>query len=243
LSTISFRNPKPVYVEGDNHCTKGEKKTSSEWWIAGFTAALVLVSVLQFLAMRRQADYMRKGLRISIRQSRIAACNAEIATATLRQVTDNFHLEHRAWLCPGIMADAPFEYQNSRVWLKENYATRFRLSVVNSGNTPAVNVDHQISYRTLPKGAEFSPRYAEGPNRTGVIHPKLQLPIVSPETEIVTPGVLSAYRSGEMILYFYGCFTYRDVFDGTPLHTTKFCLRLLPDLTAFVDHTSYNEVT
>jgi hypothetical protein len=54
---------------------------ASNWLIAIFTGFLVLVAVLQFLAMCRQSAHMRRGLKISIRQARIASRNAMAAKA------------------------------------------------------------------------------------------------------------------------------------------------------------------
>src|SRR5690348_5307693 len=48
----------------------------ANWLVALFTGALAILATLQWLAMNRQAAYMRKGLHISIRQARTASRNA-----------------------------------------------------------------------------------------------------------------------------------------------------------------------
>jgi hypothetical protein len=77
-------NAPPVNIqviadETDNPSKQESKKSPTDWWLTAFTGALVLVAVLQFLAMHRQAGYMRRGLIVSIRSARAAKRSADAA--------------------------------------------------------------------------------------------------------------------------------------------------------------------
>jgi len=78
-------------IKTSNQKEDGSEPASDKWWIVGFTAALVVFSGLQFWAMYKQAHYMKRGLRISIKQTRIAARSA--ATAKLSAETSKRSLE------------------------------------------------------------------------------------------------------------------------------------------------------
>jgi hypothetical protein len=68
-----------VNNKSDNHTSEGNEKTPTNRWFIGLTGALVLLAGAQFWAMHRQAEYMRKGLSLSIRQARTAARSADAA--------------------------------------------------------------------------------------------------------------------------------------------------------------------
>ena len=75
--------PGPIHVIGEDQRAKDNQKSSTDWWIVFFTGLLAVVAVLQFLAMHRQANYMRDGLALTKQSSDAATESARIAKATL----------------------------------------------------------------------------------------------------------------------------------------------------------------
>ncbi|MGB7131582.1 MAG: hypothetical protein WBD59_12275 [Candidatus Sulfotelmatobacter sp.] len=82
-----------VTETGKERTPQEKQKSSTDFWLTVFTAALVGVAVLQFIAMHRQAEFMRHGLRISIRAARAASRAANAAAVNADALID----AERAW--------------------------------------------------------------------------------------------------------------------------------------------------
>jgi hypothetical protein len=96
--------------------------------------------------------------------------------------------------------------------------------VENFGNTPTVeakiNVNSGLRDTILPDDFDFPYQGEAGDTLVG---PKQT--IGTSRAEILDEDLL-AVQGGQKFFYIWGMITYRDVFDGTPLHTTEFCTQI-----------------
>jgi len=96
--------------------------------------------------------------------------------------------------------------------------------IENAGATPTVDMTTVVNFALretpLPDGFDFP--YAVEPEST----------LVGPRQTIGASRVhildddLVAVQNGKKFFYIWGTIKYRDVFDGTPLHTTDFCTQI-----------------
>ncbi len=96
--------------------------------------------------------------------------------------------------------------------------------IENAGATPTVDmkiIDNSVLRDTpLPDGFDFP--YGVEPGNA----------LIGPHQPIGAGGVtildddLVAVQNGTKFFYIWGDITYRDVFEGTPLHTTQFCTQI-----------------
>jgi hypothetical protein len=81
-SSINQNKPNSGSAQKDG---KGDQSSDSSslgnLLVVIFTGALAILAILEFWAMHRQAEYMRRGLRISVKQARIANRSALAAKA------------------------------------------------------------------------------------------------------------------------------------------------------------------
>ncbi len=108
----------------------------------------------------------------------------------------------------------------------------FRPVFHNSGNTQPLdmltNVVFVLRDTPLPEGYDFPP---DANNQPAVVIPH---GAIYGRSQNLTDDQLIEVQKGTKFYYIYGTVTYRDVFDGTPVHTTKFCrqvINILGDLT------------
>jgi hypothetical protein len=121
-------------------------RTAKDWWTIILTGMLVIVGGLQVYVYWRQADYMRRGLRLSIRQTRLAARNAaaaQVAAAAAKTsakiAKDALELTQRAFVQVTSMG-----LNRGNIPLANNMPVTDDASVVvnfkNHGPTRAINV-------------------------------------------------------------------------------------------------------
>jgi hypothetical protein len=144
-----------IITEASENPSKQESnKSSTDWWLTVFTGALVLVAVLQFFAMHRQAEYMRKGLRISIGAAR-ATKQAVLAAKSSAEAA---------------LLNAQASISAERPWIiivvKENNMGDFTFFARNYGRTPAeiVSFSSEITFveddvQNLPLPPQYSFAY------------------------------------------------------------------------------------
>jgi len=149
-------------------------------------------------------------------------------------------LDQRAWIGPIGMSDPQFSENGQSVYLKEGNTSTFVTSISNTGKTPSALGSIRSSFRVLPRGAKFTPRYPEAARNLGPIWPGHAVRLVSPQTEVMGNIALQAYKSGSSVLYVFGEIVYPDVFKK--IHTTRFCVYLVPNLAGFTDCDTYNEI-
>jgi hypothetical protein len=133
---------------------------------------------------------------------------------SLQATVDNFHSDQRAWVG---------QIDSSVSEVKEGAPITFRVTIGNSGKTPALKVRTKISSAHGPKTTKFVPQYSE-PNTSalqalGVLQPGgkgTMEQTTAPLTDI------SKFRSGAYLYYVFGRVDYEDVF-GHP-HWSTWCL-------------------
>jgi hypothetical protein len=65
---------------------KDRDKSSSDWWLVGFTGALTFVGIVQLIAMFLQASYMRHGLAETKRAADASKKSADAATKAAENI-------------------------------------------------------------------------------------------------------------------------------------------------------------
>jgi hypothetical protein len=111
-------------------------------------------------------------------------------------------------------------------------AVGFMVKWQNSGTTPTRDLHMHVSYLAtpnipLPDDFSFPDLWTEGAphvNVLSVIGPKATMG--SPAGPIQTPIIDAVYERRQR-LYFWGWAEYKDVFENTPTHITKFCYELI----------------
>jgi flagellar basal body-associated protein FliL len=166
--------------------------------IAAFTAALVLATVLLFFSSEKVADASKK--------------SAEVAQESLVKI-------QRAFLSVNQMRYLSHIDSEGKVWWS------FHIDWQNSGGTAAL------------KAKFFTTRYLESVDLPTDF--KFPLPVERPEIFVAPRGNIGtgnigidaadliAVREKKKFLYFWGRVDYRDIFDSTPDHVTKFLIQVL----------------
>lgn len=168
------------------------------------TAALVLATAaLAYYAFRQSRD-----MKESVSQSKRAADIAEASLTKLQRAFVTFQ---------GMRYLSHTNLDDGKVW----WSTHF--SWLNSGASPATKVRIFVS------------RYFEDSDMPADF--KFEVPtdrstnFMGPNSSLHTAGVsftaddLIAVRENRKFLYFWGRVDYRDIFDGSPDHVTKFSMR------------------
>jgi len=118
-----------------------DSKSSTDWWIVIFTGALMLVGVTQLVAMFKQGDYMRRGLRVSINAAKSARFGAIAAQRAVRLAEHNTSITERAVILiesvvakPQIGGAHPYFSANSvLVYTLKNYGSTVAYEVKTKG--------------------------------------------------------------------------------------------------------------
>jgi hypothetical protein len=121
------RDLKPTNVSNESNC-----KSSANWWLVFFTAALVLASILQFLALRRQANSLADSVKTANDAAKSAKESAEAATNTVKSMDVTAERELRAYV---------FTVRVERHKRTPFGADPFMvaITITNGGKTPAYN--------------------------------------------------------------------------------------------------------
>ena len=109
-------NGQIVTQAGENGRRKKEAESSTDWWLVIFTAALVVVAAFQYWAMHRQAAYMRRGLRISVRAARASKQSADAAKRNAEFAEKSLVQLNRAYLTVDWWSDQSRE-QDTLFWV------------------------------------------------------------------------------------------------------------------------------
>jgi hypothetical protein len=163
-------------------------------------------------AAKEQATALVHQAEATQRQAVASERNAKIADAALSTTREFFKSEQRAWI------------SLQQVTLPQLADGKtITATIINTGKTPATDVEFVAKYTFLPSVLGASPDYTiRTPISTTVLAPggvaSLSLPI-----EGLTESLLQLITGGTIRLYTYGRVRYRDVFNDTPEHTTLFC--------------------
>lgn len=192
---------------------KTNSKTSSDWWIVGFTGLLVLVGACQIIAMLRQEKWMRKTVALA-RQS------ADTATATVETMKDTAERQLRAYV---------HVVQASR-YRDDTGVLVIRLIVKNTGQTPAYQCSHFMVegvYDPFPAPHEAFEN-AHAPLGNSPIGPGESTEFFVTATDL-QPAQIAQIMASRVAIYLFGEITYRDAFR-VERRITKFRLMCVGDL-------------
>jgi hypothetical protein len=134
-----------------------------------------------------------------------------------------------------ILLNRAFIYEANEIKLTlihESDGTGFVVTPIweNSGNTPTVNLSvyTNFSYFLKPMSDDFKfPDFDATGKET--INPDRILTLLAPKAKkdgfsvYISSDKIRAINEGKGYYYFYGWARYRDVFDNTKSHVTKFC--------------------
>ncbi len=182
-----------------NYQDKGTtNNSSSDWWVVRLTFALVLVGAAQVWVYVEQAKLMREALEQSKRST---------------------EKSQRAYLSINYKADSGFREDN-----------KFYLVLKNTGETPAHSISIRFNWK-LYEGGEVpfsqNEKFKDLPvTRDGIVDlgPGEEIPVAFRfDRNKNTPidDYLRRCMRNELTIYYYGFFSYRDVFGKK--RKTVFC--------------------
>lgn len=132
----------------------------------------------------------------------------------------------RAFVIPGIVVPMVIGTERGA------QSIRFQVHWDNSGTTPTRAMRGHVSMKwnqePLPDDYSFPDLWSEGQPHifnTVVLGPKAGTYVDAGAMPI---QAFDHVVKGESHLNFWGWATYRDIFDGTPMHITKFCVEFIP---------------
>jgi hypothetical protein len=215
--------------------TKAKQEPAIPWWnndarlLSIFTLALVLVAVLQFCAMRKQAKYMRHALRDGKKAADAAKQSADAATQSVASLK--------------VFNRARIRVDNVTFIDVEKHETdtfRFSHDFANVGPTNGhifEQLDSIWVYQgDLPDEPPYTPPVSQnyGVSPQGAIQWKSD-PISKSTHQI------ARVLAGETTLYAFGFVRYRDEFGDN--HETRYAVRyrMNGELPALVPKAGYNE--
>ncbi len=120
---------------------------------------------------------------------------------------------------------------------QERFPHNLAIGIINTGQTPALYVEGVSQWWKFDSPSLNPPTDFNYPIKEHRVASKFTLgaqkrttilfPLVPAEDEAKTPfsDFLERANKGEITLYFYGTFHYRDVFNGTPERRADFCIR------------------
>lgn len=186
-----------------------QKQIEIQERIAGFTGRLVVIGFLQVLV----AGIGLAAIYVSWIAAKAAKQSADIARDAL------------------IKLERPFVFVTEFPWLWHadtgrpgRYWYTIHPNVKNTGRTPATQIfiafEYAVRDSPLPDAFDF-------PLGTkGLTTPIPPGGIIGGPTGSITDDILLAIQMGTKYLYAWGCIEYQDSFEGTPTHTTKFCVHI-----------------
>jgi hypothetical protein len=204
-------------IEPSDKTKKENNKSSADWWLVYFTAALVAVVFLQFIWMIRQEKWMRRNVKIANEAADAAKKSADalpaIERAYLFVKIKMYNPEPEG--IAGTIDDTPqFNTDNVKV------------IVTNRGKTAALLTG--IPYKIKVMGnaiidvvlTEFTYYCGSAiPSGTSIIESKEEVTLTA--DFFMTKPEWRQITMGESFLTCLGCIHYEDVF-GNP-HRTVFC--------------------
>jgi hypothetical protein len=206
--------------------------------VAFGTFFYVIVAIFQWSLMKESSYQtglqINKLLEESRRMADTSAETAKHAKSALDTTIAHSHLEQRAWVGISNLASATFDDGNSKVFVKENHQSKLNFVFINTGKTPAINVQTNINTQMLK--SDKNPPSAIFPDETDrgtVLQPGMEIlnSITVPRNRNATKKEVDDLINGKVVLHITGSVTYTDIFKRP--HWSTFCLQICSDLTAF----------
>lgn len=199
-----------------NHANEAKKKREwyytfidhpTDWLLVLFNGLLVLATVALFVSGEKNIEVAR-------RSANAAKESADVAKDTLVLTQRAFvRVSNFPWVWrPDTDRPGKVFYDISPI-------------IENGGNTPTVgmtiNVNSQLMDAEMPEDFTFPYTDATGTSLIGAHQ------TVAASRAIIHDDDLLKVQKGEKFFYIWGDITYRDVFKGTPIHTTEFCTQII----------------
>jgi hypothetical protein len=204
---------KVPYIFGDGQAATTDPITRYTLWLVILTAVLAAANIGLWIYAGRQASDINQYVVATRNTASAARESAEIARTALTRGS-------RAFIIP---KDLTF------FWHPNETTGKFWWELApiweNAGQTPTrdmrINVNSYFESSQLPADFGFPP--APGESVPLFIGPKAT---AGGDSIIKTGEELLAVRDGQKYFYIWGWAKYRDVFDGTPNHLTRFAWRI-----------------
>jgi hypothetical protein len=180
------------------------------FWLMAFTGVLALATVSLGVYAAKQARDIKQYVSATRSIADAAKKSSDIAEASLvkLQRASVFVADFNWNWHPDTTREGKFWYH-------------FRPILQNSGNTQTKEMITKVVFdlrdNPLPQDFRFPPNIKEAP---AIVPPRGS---VFGATGTLTDDELINVQDGTKFFYIYGIFTYNDIFDGTPIHTTTFC--------------------
>ena len=215
VTSLDIKTP-PKATNSEKNAGSQENDTSqpvnANWWfnllLVILTACLVLVGALQVRVYREQARYMREGLNVTGESAKAAQVGADAATVSAKVARDTLHLTQRAYIhfdharlsqekipLPQVAAEIYLTCYFYNSGLTQGTLTTGYTDKIISSDTP--EIPDYASHPNTWSGTETIPKSGEAEYPTSI---RLE----TAEIETIKSGT---------IFFFYGYFTYRDIFD------------------------------
>jgi hypothetical protein len=202
-----------------------------------YIGAYLLFSLLLVVVAGYQAYMLRQTLLATRIAANAARCSAKNAQKTVTQMEEanrinreSLQAVQRAYISFSYLSTEnanvtrAFDQRGGSVWT-------FHLPIENTGNTPARELRVRVNVRNtgtagLPSDFSFENLVED----SGAEDPTLDF--VAAKGRIYTGGldirddVVRGVHAKQIRCFFYGCATYKDVFENTPPHRTEFCYEL-----------------
>lgn len=147
-----------------------------------------------------------------------------VSNRQARLTKEAFVGDKRAFVFP-----IDLKYDRSKDTGSDTYSWRFRPVWRNSGATPTMGLRIHTSCELLNSELPNSFRFDQAITNIGfgVVLPPMQemlggIAPASPRSPISTQDLIDV-QAGKKFLYIWGWATYRDIFQGTAEHLTRFC--------------------
>lgn len=197
-----------------------------------------IVAIFQWSLMKESSYQTGNQLDKMIKESRrIADTSTEMvkqSQTALDATIAHSHLEQRAWVGITNLASPTFNEGDLKVFVKEGHQTKLNFVFINTGKTPAINVQANINTHMLESGTNPpSANFPDESDRGTVLQPGMEIlnDITMPRNRNATKKEVDDLINEKAVLYITGSVTYRDIFKKS--HWSTFCLQLRPDRTAF----------
>jgi hypothetical protein len=158
-------------------------------------------------------DMVTQDQRIADNAQKTMDASNKQAKAALDITIDNFQRDQRAWVGLG----------KSQVTFGPNEPFTLNIPMINSGKTPAILTQASITPGfgiTPPSGPPQN--YPKHFNPAGTIAPQGQFTLSITDTDFTK--AYEGIKAGQIVIFFFGIFTYKDVYNPQSVHTTDFCL-------------------
>jgi hypothetical protein len=210
-NTLRSANP-----QGNTQAKNQSEPSASDWWIVGLTAGLVILAGVQAYIYYRQAEYMRRGLKLSIQQTRVANRSSIAAKRAADVAKRSLEVAYQAKVgISSVTLDDPMP----RVRTTDNNVTLSRCCIemllVNTGSTVAKNFSFEYLVDIYGLEGAINPPVMISCDPTdfhpGVQFERISLPIgnIFPDANVLWNYVIEGRN-----LTVSGHFSYWDIFDN-----------------------------